>query len=175
MLFRSQGVAIASSVKKLRGVLEKTERDFQFGRMFYVDVVEGKTFGEDPDAMYDNGLLLKPHFLKRSEYKTEDEVRFVTTGREKSKQGGIILNGIVAQDWIQEIRLWPKLSPQEECSLKKIIEQYLPSVSCQRSDLMGAKNGVFDEGGPFKEGLETCEDERWRDGKDDIPPAAKEL
>jgi len=90
----NQGVAIKTTIGKLRALFENTGRDFICGRMTYVDYQSGKSTEFDPTSKSDYRLLLRPFFLKRKEYESEAEVRFVTAGSDRDERGGILLKNL---------------------------------------------------------------------------------
>ena len=79
--------------------------------------------------------MLRPQFLKRGEYESEKEVRFVTCTAE-NENGGLSLQAIKPETWIKQIRLWPAMTSREEDSIKSLIANRLPNVPCQKSDLL---------------------------------------
>jgi hypothetical protein len=82
-------------------------------------------------------LLLRPYFLKRAEYSSEREVRFVASGPEGKWGGGIELS-LPPEGWIEEIRLSPTFATIEEHGVQKVIKQLVPAWSgeCTRSKLL---------------------------------------
>jgi hypothetical protein len=141
-LYGKDGAAIGTTVGALKTVLADSSTGFEFGRMTYVHVdqfgkvvrsVEPQPDQDDPFTE----LILRPHFLKRQEYGSENEVRFITSSDVKSA-GGIEL-GLPAYQWIKEIRLWPKLELSEETVLIDAIRRVLPEVPCRRSGLIRRK------------------------------------
>ena len=122
-VYGSHGVAIASTIGKVRNALSQAENNFAFGRLRYVTVENGKTTDLNFKDSEDAQLILEPHFLKRNEYASENEVRFLTTSNEHEHNPGIFIPGIKPAEWIQEIRLWPKLDSSEASSLKEAIKK----------------------------------------------------
>ena len=170
-LYGNQGVAIKSTVGRITALFDKTGRDFIFGKMTYVDYLSGA----GPDFMLerDYKLLLRPFFLKRMEYNSENEVRFVTAGPALPEGDGILLEGLKAEDWISAIRLWPGLTEDEDQSLSKAIKQFLPQVDCIKSDLFSRP--AIPQGflGDFRAELRQSVDLNWTSGGDEIPRAIK--
>ncbi len=121
-VYGNQGVAIKSTVGKICSVLEKTGREFIYGRMTYVDYRSGVSTDFNPEQKSDYRLLLRPFFLKRREYESEDEVRFVTAGVDREERSGILLKELSPQQWISEIRLWPGLTHDEEESINSLLK-----------------------------------------------------
>lgn len=171
------GAAIRTSVGKLRSVLEHCGHNFAFGPMLYIRVlprsIAQKLF---PENVPDRPFLLEPCFLKRFEYESEKEVRFVTTETESSEEG-IFLKAkkpsdeIKPADWIEHIRLSPRLRSSEEEALTKAIKALHPTVeSCQRSDLLSNRS----EPASFSSVTKMCE-ESWEKGWDGIPAPLKKL
>lgn len=119
-IYGKNGVAIASTLKRISGVLDKTKWDFEVGRMRYVQLIgrEAQDYDFNPEEARDASFLLKPHFLKRKEYESEKEVRFVTSAPERGPNSGISIDQALPGEWIEEIRLWPGLKSTEEQSLK---------------------------------------------------------
>ena len=96
--YGNQGVAIKSTVGKICEVLDKTRREFVYGRMTYVDYRSGVSTEFNPESKSDYRLLLRPFFLKRREYESENEVRFVTSGADRDDRGGILLKELSPLD-----------------------------------------------------------------------------
>jgi len=172
--YGNQGVAVQSTVQKINAALETTGRDFIYGKMTYVEHGRSLSTESDFDQEQDDHLILRPFFLKRNEYKSEDEVRFVTAGPRRDLRGGILLKNLKPECWISAIRLWPGLKPDEEKSLKEAIGKFFPSADCRKSDLLpGPLDSVdlVDE----RRDWEQLDDESWNQGTDDIPPPLKIL
>ena len=170
-VYGNQGAAIATTVGKLRQSLAKTERDFVFGQMRYVHVDRcaiRDRYSEDPK---DRQFVLQPHFLKRREYDSEKEVRFVACGPESRDSGGICLGGIDPGSWIDGIRLWPNLTLTEESALKRAIAVFAPGIPCSRSDLMMNEDRFAAERSRVMEWAEH----QWKECTDCIPPGLKQI
>jgi hypothetical protein len=175
------GAAIRTTVGKLRPWLESYGRDFVYGRMLYVDVLRDQTTCLYPQRPEDQPFLLEPCFLKRSEYRDELEVRFVTTTAELD--GGIFLKTKgpdvpMKPGWIDDILLWPGLLSSEVRALAGAIRQLQPTVSCRRSELLsGQEQRSADQKGQggWVDDLEEFFEEKCRKGEDDVPAALKEL
>ncbi len=165
------GVAIQSTVGQLRSVLETIGRDFDVNRMTYVTYRGQFSADFNPERPSDHKLLLQSFFLKRKEYSSENEVRFVTIGPESPDWGGIFVTGIPAEKWINAIRLWPELTTDEEQSLKKAIAAFAPKIDCEKSDLLPRPSPAGSM--PFY--YEALANSEWKSGKDEIPKALKEL
>lgn len=137
-LYGNEGAAIITTLGKLRSMLQKTERDYVYSRMHYVHADDGIV--ANPEELYPGGdpqntdYVLRPYFLKRAEYESEREVRFVTVASE-SITGGIAITP-EPKDWIEEIRLSPVLLAEEEKCLQKIIRMLYENVPCKRSGLL---------------------------------------
>jgi hypothetical protein len=174
-VYGNQGVALQTTVGKLRRILEKTDKDFIFRQMFYVSVMGGETFDVIPELPEHSKLLLHPYFLKRKEYQSENEVRFVTCGRENRNLGGILLEGIDPKDWIQQILFWPKLTSLEENCLKSAVGKYVPNIPCSKSDLMSNNSGQFSEDSVFASYISGLEDASWKNNDDGIPEILKKI
>jgi hypothetical protein len=176
--YGKHGVAIATQVGKLRSLLESTERDFVLGQMRYIRLIVGQANDHDfnPEDKDDAAFLLMPHFLKRNEYESEKEVRFVTAAPERKHNSGIILENINPLEWIQEIRLWPGLKPPEERSLKQVVHHFAPGVACACSDLFGADPlSVESIGAEFAAEFNQLDWNAWKDNTDGIPVELKQL
>jgi len=172
--YGKHGVAIETTVGKVRRVLEKTTFDFEFGQMFYIHVCGGQTTDVNLEQDDEREFVLKPHFLKRREYESEKEVRFVTCGPERPADG-LFLTDVSSKAWLGHIRLWPQLAPTEERGLKRVVELLLPGVSCSKSDLMESDHEWFDApDGPGARLVEVA-DRKWKEGADHIPEVLKEL
>lgn len=174
-VYGNQGVALETTVGKLRHILGKTDKDFIFRQMFYVNVMGGQTFDLIPEVPDHGKLLLHPYFLKRAEYRSEKEVRFATCGPENHKLGGILLQGIKPKDWIQQIRFWPKLTSLEEECLKSAVEKFVPDIPCSKSDLMSNNSGRFSEDSGFMAEFTKLEESSWKDNSDGIPAVLKKI
>ncbi|MBE0542295.1 MAG: DUF2971 domain-containing protein [Verrucomicrobia bacterium] len=179
-VYGNQGVAIETTVGRVAAVLdadfEVSGRKFIYGPMTYVDHRTGRSAEFNPELESDFHLLLRPFFLKREEYKSENEIRFIKTAAERSERGGILLKNVKPKDWIQAIRLWPGLTTAEAQSLCKTIKLLLPHVDCRRSDLFsesppGTSRGVEN----FIAGLEDATDSDYQTCQDGIPSSLKEL
>lgn len=176
--YGKQGVAVATTVGKLKAIAEATNREFAFGQMRYIRILGGVVREFYPDDPQDAPFLLKPHFLKRDEYKSENEVCFVTTGPDAGypHPTGIVLKNVNPADWITEIRLWPRLKPLEEDSLREAVAKFAPDVPCACSNLFGATPSREK---PFSNRMAKDIEEvflaRWQDGSDGIPPELKKL
>lgn len=175
-VYGSQGIAIQSTIAKVKSILSQTGRDFIYARMTYVDYQSSNVSYEfNPEDDGDHVLLLRPYLLKRKEYESEEEVRFITAGPEKKTRGGILLENVQPEQWISAIRLWPKLTSREAESLKAPIRRVHPEVDCLKSDLFSRRY----EDGPFignvRLTLEKSTEGHWQQGTDGIPPKAKEV
>jgi hypothetical protein len=115
--------------------------------------------------------------LKRKEYNTEDEVRFVTAGSERDERGGILLKNLQPQDWISAIRLWPGLKRDEESSIRKVVVKFIPQADCEKSDLFSGPTdaGISDFEEMLSSDVEHEADLNWRTGEDGIPASLKGL
>ena len=174
-IYGNQGVAIKSTVGKISTVFEKTGRDFIYGRLIYVDYRSGVSTEFIPERKSDYRLLLRPFFLKRKEYESEEEVRFVTSGSDRAEQGGILLKDLKPQDWISAIRLWPGLTADEEKSISKAIEHFIPQADCKKSDLFSGPDSPSEFIEMITADLEQSADSSWTEGKDGIPKPLKVL
>lgn len=168
-IYAKQGVAIRSSTAKLKALLEQTGRDFRYRRMRYFDRCNGSLRIFDPEDEFDSDLLLRPFFLKRSEYIAEEEVRFVTCGPVQENLDGLILENCDPQVWIDEVRLWPGLSSSEAKPLIRFVKERLPEVPCDRSDLMQVETDFL----RIMESVHQREAQQWVNQGDGIPPELK--
>jgi hypothetical protein len=134
--YGKDGAAVITTIGNLRKALGETDRDFEFGRMFYVHADDyGRVSNVDEVSPSDDSArVLRPHFLKRAEYVSEHEVRFVAADCER-EAGGISIE-LNPQEWIEEIRLWPGLSLSETTALQEIITSKLPNTPCERSGML---------------------------------------
>lgn len=176
------GAAIRTTVSKLSFLLESCGRDFVYGRMLYVTVNHGQVRCPHlhPDRPEAQPFLLEPCFLKRSEYRDEDEVRFVTTTADLD--GGFFLRRkeldvpIKADDWIEHISLSPNVRSSEERALKAAIQRLHPAVSCRRSELLSNQEEQFtDSMSGSSDEIAALSEVGWRDGSDRVPEALKKL
>jgi hypothetical protein len=172
-VYGNQGVGIKSTVGKISAVFEKTGRDFIYGRMTYVDYRTGVSTEFNPERKSDYRMLLRPFFLKRKEYESEQEVRFVTSGSDRSERGGILLKDLKPQDWISAIRLWPGLTADEEESICKVIKHFIPQADCEKSDLFSGPDGPSKLSEMILADLEASADSSWAEGNDKIPKLLK--
>jgi len=131
-LYAHQGVAIRTTIEKLIGVIEKTDRAFIYGKMTYVD--SRNPFDPRFNPERNSDLLVRPFFLKRMEYQHENEIRFVTASTRDDSEG-VVLRGIDPKEWISAIRLWPTATDEEEESIRKTVGYYLQECDCSRSAL----------------------------------------
>jgi hypothetical protein len=143
--------------------------------MRYTRVVQGEVHDTsfNPHDNFDSSFLLRPYFIKRDEYKSENEVRFVTSAPDKGFISGITLENINPNDWMKEICFWPGLREPEEKSLRQLITPILPNVPCYCSDLFGAEktsNGFIRS---VSDHFDELFFKNWKDGSDDIPPELK--
>jgi hypothetical protein len=173
-VYGNQGVAIKTTVGKLSALFETAGRDFIYGRMTYVDYESGVSTEFDPSR--DSCLLLRPFLLKRKEFESEQEVRFVTAGNDRDEREGILLTNLRAKDWIAAIRLWPGLNAGEAMSILKVVEHFIPQVDCQKSDLFSGPDGGLPELlNTFNASVGSPADSAWTDGRDGIPTPLKSL
>ena len=162
------GVAVRTTVGRLKAALEKSERDFAFGRMIHIQQTSPPVgLGFDPADPKHRRLLLMPHFLKRKEYEGEKEVRFVTSGPGSPTKLGVNMN-LPPLDWIDEIRLSPKSTLAEVQTLKEIVEKLVPNLPCSKSDL-------FQGEPPMQSFLASTDESAWNDGSDGIPQIVKKV
>jgi hypothetical protein len=172
-VYGNQGVAIATTVARIRQTFVKANRNATFGQMFYVEVCQGQVIGLNPGEPEHQQFILQPHFMKRKEYASEREVRFVGYGPENRKKGGIVLKGIDPNDWIQQIKFWPKLTSPEEAALSTAVKKAAPNIQCFKSDLLTSQDdSVYDENGVEAAMVETDE-KSWGDNSDGIPSFLK--
>lgn len=136
------GVAIASTVGSLRKALSRTSYRFTFGQMRYVSVIDERTTNLAPENPSDAHLILHPHFLKRNEYQSENEVRFVTTGSENPYEPGMFIDGINPATWIHKIHLWPKAHSSEVSALQKAVKKFSKRIPCEKSKFMSKRIGI---------------------------------
>ena len=172
-VYGNHGVAIKSSIGKICSVFEKTDRDFIYGSMTYVDYQHGVSTEFNPEQKSDYRLLLRPFFLKRKEYESEREVRFVTSGSDRPERDGILLKNLKPRDWISAIRLWPGLTVDEEQSISKAIKHFIPDVDCEKSDLFSGPDGPSEIMEEILADLEKSADSNWTNGNDGIPKSLK--
>lgn len=169
------GAAIRTTVGKLRKVLGATGRKFLFGRMRYVHYENSSVRDLDWESKTEDAeFLLRPHFVKRDEYRTEEEVRFVTAGPDPGIPG-IILEEL-SVDWIEQIRLWPGLKATERTALQRAVESLAPAISCSCSDLLGADPGEDREFvPPVVRNFDQFFLDEWEKGDDGVPQELKML
>jgi hypothetical protein len=140
--YGNHGVAIQSTVNKVKALFEAKSYDLVYGQMIYVHPQTGSSRNFIPER--DTDLLLRPYFLKREEYESEKEVRFVTTAGEDFGKRGILVRSLKPEDWITAIRLWPGLTNDEAKSIKRAIEPLYTGVDCEKSDLFTRPNDHSD-------------------------------
>jgi hypothetical protein len=172
-VYGNQGVAVKTTVGKVAKVLEAQSRKFICGPMTYVDHRNGRSVEFNPEQESDFPLLLRPFLLKREEYKSEQEIRFIIAAAERER-GGILLSDVNPKDWISAIRLWPKLETAEAQSLCETIKKLLPQVDCSRSDLFSDSPGTSRLSEDLNAGFEQQCDSAWQGGQDGIPSLLKE-
>jgi hypothetical protein len=171
-VYGKQGVAIQSTVGRVTEALSKTNFPFVFGSMTYVDYRAGVSTRFNPENSSDFALLLRPQFLKRIEYQSEHEVRFVAAAPEYERKG-ILLKKINPADWITAIRLWPELTSAEEASLIDTIHKILPGVDCEKSDLYSRSHDSRNMFERLELMVEESQEEDWKQQSDSIPPEIK--
>jgi hypothetical protein len=173
-VYGAHGAAIATSVGKLRKALVATDRSFIFTKMSYLNLVNRRT-ELNPDDDQNKRHILEPYFLKRNEYESESEVRFVTIDHENynTNLGGVVLNNFAPKDWIEQICLWPKIATSEVESLTKIIEKIAPNIPCSRSDLLNDSSEL--SGAAMHFIFSEFDDKEWKDGDDGIPSQMKQF
>lgn len=172
-VYGKQGVAIGTTVGRISHTFAKGDLDGAFGQMLYVEVTQGQVLDLDPGEPEDQEFMLQPHFMKRKEYASEKEVRFVAYGPENPKTGGMVLKTIEPNDWIQEIVFCPTFTCSESESLSKAVKRVAPNIRCRKSDLLTSHddNG-YDENGPEAAMAET-DRKSWADNTDGIPSFLK--
>jgi len=175
-VYGNQGVAVKTTVGKVAKVVEAKGRKFICSPMTYVDHRTGTSAEFNPEQKSDFPLLLRPFFLKREEYKSEQEVRFIIAAPEQEReQGRILLSDVNPKDWILAIRLWPKLMTAEAQSLRETIKRFLPQVDCSISDLCSNPPERSSLTEDCMAGLDQQCDSAWQGGQDGIPSLLKEL
>jgi hypothetical protein len=92
--YGKKGVAVQSTVGRIKGALETTGRKFIYGRMTYIDYGSDLGTESNSDQQQDDHRVLRPFFLKRKEYESEDELRFVIAGPRRDLRGGILLKNL---------------------------------------------------------------------------------
>lgn len=135
------GAAIKTTFGKLSGALEKQPQTFANGRMQYKELHNANKTGASWDRTIQSKFLLDPHFLKRLEYKHEQEVRFVVADARKSG-GGISLH-MDPVDWIDEILLCPSMLKPEAASIIEAVGKISPDLKCLQSDLLRKEDDAF--------------------------------
>jgi hypothetical protein len=170
-VYGAGGCAISTTIGKLKAILAKTDRDFAIAPMRYVKVSSGNTTDLNWESERDKRLLLQPHFLKRWEYESENEVRLITSGPEGLPHKGILLREINPTEWLSEVRLWPALNPSEAGALGKAITALSPGVSVAKSDLLA----VDPDEDQLLQAFSEMDLEIWQSDSDEIPPAMKEV
>ena len=131
-LYGKDGVAVTTTVGRLRTALGKQAHKFEFSRMGYISVGRGGIRRSPYPAEVD--WLLRPHYLKRSEYGSEQEIRFVTT---QPKPGAGILLNLQPSEWIDGIVLYPGYEETEVIALQSAVGKSLPGITCKQSGLLG--------------------------------------
>jgi len=136
-LYGKAGAMIMTSVGQLRNALGASQRDFEYSRMRYIpigrfgSVLDHDALHPEADSFYSE-LMLRPHFLKRAEYRSEQEVRFVTSN--SKPVAGVELH-IPPAKWIGRILLYPGLERTEVAAIKSIAET--KEIQCVQSELLG--------------------------------------
>lgn len=172
--YGSGGVAISSTVGKIHKALSKTKNNFSFGHIRYVSVLHERTTDLVLENPEDAQLILEPHFLKRNEYKSENEVHFVTANSESEDDSGMILKRIKPEEWIQEIRLWPKARASEEADLKEAVGKFAPDICCVKSGLMSRRlDSTAISRNYMRDVIGISLEKKWELGSDGIPDILK--
>jgi hypothetical protein len=161
-----------TTVGRLADMLGNTGRAFTYGRLTYIDANDAF----DPIlSAGEPSLTLRTYFLKRKEYESEQEVRFVTAGAERPMLGGILLKNIDARSWILSIRLWPGLTDEEKDCLVKAIRRSLPDADCQRSQLLSTPGSPSEFIHKVMKDQESAADKAWLNQEDGIPVQLKSV
>jgi hypothetical protein len=172
-VYGNKGAAIATTVGRLRQTFVKAHQNATFGRMFYVEVFQGQVLNLNPGEPDHQQFILQPHFMKRKEYESEKEVRFVAYGPENQRRGGMVLEEIDPNDWIQQIKFWPKLTCSGEASLKSAVKKFAPNIQCFKSDLLtGHVDSSYAENG-VEAAFAVTDERSWKDNSDGIPSFLK--
>jgi len=129
--------------------------------------------GLDPGQADHQQFILQPHFMKRKEYESEREVRFVAYGPENLNRGGITLKQIDPNDWIQRIKFWPELTCSEESSLKTAVKNFAPSIQCFKSDLLTSVVDSGDDEVGVEAAFAVTDETSWEGNSDGIPSFLK--
>lgn len=169
------GAAVMTTFGQLKKALEPLKYTFTAAKMNYIHhALKAHERFDDPTLK--SYLLLRPFFLKRQEYESEREIRFVASARPRwsaSDGGGIALRDFHPKGWIAAVRLWPDLKKDEEEAIQARVWDVVPDISCRKSDLFdAATRTIKDE--MLAELDENCE-EGWASVGDDIPCALKQI
>lgn len=170
--YGKHGVAVRTTVGKLNRILARTGRAFKYGQMRYIPLTQGKARDSEfkRSNAHDAAFLLMPHFLKRKEYESEKEVRFVTSAPDCENNLGLLFEAGDPVDWISKISLWPGLKPVEEAALKEVVAQLSAKTPCACSDLFGRKRSSH-----FRQRWDKMIWTQWRNDGDGIPTELKQL
>lgn len=122
-VYGKNGVAVRSSLRKLRPVLEGQATPWLVSKMKYLNHFQHRASRE----MYP--FYRKPFLVKRLEYKHEQEVRFVTISGKK--RPGIVLENLTPNEWIEEILFWPALSESEAYGLRDAVQRVQTICGCE--------------------------------------------
>ncbi len=100
----------------------------------------------------------------------------MTAAPDRGVGAGLSLNGILPNEWIDNIRLWPGLKPTEEEAVKRVVNHFAPQVSCACSDLFGANPFSPDSfTAKYMQELNALTWTEWKNGEDGIPEELKQL
>ncbi len=126
-LYAPRGFAIRTSVAALQKALSSSSQSWCISRMKYWSREEEIT----PDRTHSDqelmALLRRPFLIKGKEYESENEARLVTVA--PSGRPTLVVDGIVPQNWIEEIRISPEMWSEDGQFLRELVEKRCPQLA----------------------------------------------
>lgn len=128
--YGNKGVAIRSSIARLKRALEPCNQDWLVSELKYVSLqdLDWESFIATDDG---REWIRRPFLLKGLEYAYENEVRLVTVAGERERKGGFGLEGMLPGELIEEVRFWPDIP--EACieSIRALVRLKHPGVAAK--------------------------------------------
>ena len=132
-----QGAAVVSKVGMIKSMLErKGFRGAYRSMRYYRMSPSGQIWSFNPELSPDKALLLRPYFLKRHEYRSEEEVRFVITDTRMRGRDFIVSDDVPPSHWIERVVLGPGLSSQQKDGLRRAVGAFDADIRCDASALL---------------------------------------
>ncbi|MFT3830770.1 MAG: hypothetical protein QM691_13790 [Opitutaceae bacterium] len=135
-LYGRDGAAVVSTVGRIKAALANCQSCFEFGRMWYLRIDDEESV-IDQEELYPEGhdfyseLTLRPHFIKRAEYKGEKEVRFIGSISKPSSGTKLPLQ---PRQWIENIRINPSFEETEVAAIMAAASR--AEIRCSQSGML---------------------------------------